>query len=780
MPAQLEEITAVYLGERHRFSNSDGDTIVGDAHANGTINAPIAIKGPAEYDELRIDQTYRFYGRWSDYLNKRTGISERQFAFQTFVAAQPHNREGVIAYLKHAGQGLFFGQARAAAMWDAFGSDAVRMLREDPEGAFAELASRGLPMTSDNARQMVAALVREQALENCTIELTDLLAGRGLPKSTARKAIQEWGNAAAGILRRDPYKLMRFRGCGFKRCDQLYLHLGLPAGRLKRQALSAWYALASKTDGDTWHPRRAAESGIRATVAGADLKIERAIELALRSGILRECRTAGLNGPIDPAGNFSWLALSEHADREVRLAQLIADASQESFKWPAIEAIQNIDGEQPGVLGLCLRGAIAILGGRPGSGKTFTAANLIKAALQMLGDGEVCIGAPTNLAAQRLTEAMAGYQVDARATTWHRLLGMPTPEQVLQGERWRHNARSPFPFKLIVGDEESMKDLEIMTAVFEARPKGTQILLIGDIRQLLPVGVGAPLRDMIAAGLPYGELREIRRNSGGIVEACSAIADGLPWGAGDNLDIIEIDDDQRQQREVVGQLERMRAVGLDPVWDSRIIVAKNDSRRAINDLLQGILNRNPAITGSPFRVADKVICRDNQDFPVLEADASNQDNEFSENGKEVRVHNGELGKVLLVDEKHFVIEVQSPRRVVRVYRGKIDETDDACDDGKPKKTGTGCCWDLAYAITYHSSQGSEFPWAIVVANSGDRRMGCRELIYTGISRAKQRCVLIGRKATFDSMCRRVALGQRKTLLKEQILLELAKAELATM
>lgn len=780
MPAQLEEITAEFLYERLRFDNPDGDVVIAEAHANGTINAPIVIKGPADVDELRPQHTYRFYGRWADYHNRRTGDVEKQFHFQTFVAAQPHNRDGIIAYLRHAGQGLGFGAARAAAMWEIFGSNAVQVMREQPERVLAALEKQGLRLAAKACNQMVASLTREQALENCTIELTDLLAGRGFPKTTARKAIQEWGNRAAAVIRHDPYKLMRFRGCGFKLCDQLYLHLGLPPGRLKRQALAAWYALSSNSDGHTYFPRRAAEFGIRATVAGAELRIDKAIELGLRSGLLRELHTKGINGPIATDGDYSWLAIAEHADREARLAQLIANKTQESFTWPDIESIKNIDGEQPGVLAVCLCGPIAILGGRPGSGKTFTCANLIGAALACFGDGEIGIGAPTNLAAQRLSEVMAGYGVNIRARTWHSLLGRPMPEQAATGEQWRFNAKSPFPFRLIVGDEESMKDLEMMTAVFEACAKGTQILLIGDIRQLLPVGVGAPLRDMIAAGLPYGELRQIRRNSGGIVEACSAIADGLPWGSGDNLDIIEIDDEDQQFVEIIRQANRMRAAGIDPVWESRVIVARNEVRRAVNKLLQAELNPNPAIEGSPFRLHDKVICRDNQNFSIVDADASDPDNEISDSGKEVRIANGEIGKVLGVADKYFVVEVLAPKRVVHVPRGKM-QADDADDgDGRADKTGTGCAWDLAYAITYHSSQGSEFPWAIVVASSRDGRMGSRELIYTGISRAKQRCVLVGRKSTFDAMCRRVALGQRKTLLKEQILLNLAQAELATM
>src|SRR5690606_9299328 len=156
---------------------------------------------------------------------------------------------------------------------------------------------------------------------------------------------------------------------------------------------------------------------------------------------------------------------------ERKLAELVAAATEEPYEWPEVDDVANIDREQPDVLRQALRGPIAILGGRPGSGKTYTIANLIRAYLDKYGDGSVGIGAPTNLAAQRLTEAMAEYGVSVRARTWHSLLGRPDP--ITQpGEKWRHNARKPFPFRLLVGDEESMKDTEMMCSVFEARAAG--------------------------------------------------------------------------------------------------------------------------------------------------------------------------------------------------------------------------------------------------------------------------------------------------------------------
>lgn len=764
-----EEITATFLGERP-FCRW-GDTFVGQIRlSNGSaVNGKrlAGLKGDAAEGELVIGLDYLFLGNWSEYKNKRLGTVEKQFLFQTYNPSEPYERDGIIAYLIQAGQGRGIGPARAVAIFDAFGSSCVQKLRESPDEVAVKI--RGLSI--DDARDASVWLKDRQRLEACTISLAGLLTGRGFRKTLPRQLIQDYGGNAADVVRRDPLKLLTYPGCGWSNCDKMYLALDLPPGRLKRQALAAWHAINSNSEGHTWMPRAVAEYGIKSCVAGTDLKIDAAIALAIRAGRLREIITDGLGGPISATGTMSWLAAREKADNEDKLAGLISSAMTEPFEWPDIATIENIDREQPEVLGRALQGPIAILGGRPGSGKTFTVANLSKALLKKFGEGRIGIGAPTNLAAGRLTELLREHGVNIRARTWHSLLGKPQK----RGKKWLHDEENPFQFKVIIGDEESMKDTDMMCAVFSARAKGTQVFLIGDVNQLLPVSHGAPLRDMIAAQLPYGELTEIRRNSGGIVEACSAIVDGRKWGAGDNLEIIEVDDPELQIAAVVDKIREAKASGIDPVWDTRVIVARNEVRRIINKVLQDELNHNPGIEGSPFRVNDKIINRETGNFPIVEVDLSDEETEVSERGDTVKVANGELARVLQVEEKFFIAKLIYPDRIIKIPRSAVSES---AVESENEKTNTGCSWELAYGITFHSSQGSEFPWAIIVASTRDGRMGCRELIYTGISRGKSKCKLIGLKSTFDKFCRRVAIGKRKTFLRERIHLKSAQRVLA--
>lgn len=436
-------------------------------------------------------------------------------------------------------------------------------------------------------------------------------------------------------------------------------------------------------------------------------------------------------------------------------------------------------------------GPIGILGGGPGTGKTYTVAELCKSLAGSIGLDQIAIGAPTGKAAVRVTETLAGHGIPLRARTWHSLLRGGTDGG------FAFDRSNPLPFRVLIGDETSMVDLDLMAAIFRARAAGTLVLLVGDVNQLPPVGHGAPLRDLIAAGLPYGELTEIKRNSGGIVEACHAIRQGKRWSCGDNLRLIDSPAPENQIVEMLRAVRHFSAItATDPIWDVQVVCPVNRksplARKVLNDILQRELNPSGETAGgSPFRKGDKIVNTANNRFPAVEFDEDNPDIEVSDRG-EVYVANGELARVLAVEDRLTIAELQNPHRVVKIPRGKTAASPNADgedaqgagtggdDDSPDKSTGTGCSWDLGYCLSVHKAQGSEFPTTIVMLDEypGARMVASREWLYTAISRAKSQCVLIGKKATADAMCKRQAIWKRKTLLKERILMETAKRELA--
>lgn len=789
MPAKMLEITATYIADRPgcRWSGANGDTIIGDAmmygdrpDANGLHSPvkaePVTLKGVADDEGPIAHQAYRFYGHWSSYTNPRTGKSERQFLFSTFVLCTPHSRAGIVGYLAKA-PGV--GRTLAGRLFDNFGSNAVKILREQPT-----VAAASCDRLSDEAAASASQWLGEQAaLEGCTIDLIDLLEGRGFRKSIAKQAVKAWGNRAAGFIRRNPYLLMRFTGVGFKLADKLYLELGGNAAALKRQSLSAWYSVASNGSGDTWHYSGVTEKGVLANIGNAASSMfGKAIRLATRVGMLVSTFTEWQHGPPSWDGNFQWLAEQRKAANERRVAIELAAATLEPpFPISPLYGEPLTDHQVSNLIKAVSGGAIGILGGSPGTGKTFVASHYIKSVIADFGVDAIAVAAPTGKAAVRITESLAANGVPLKAKTIHSLLKV---EQQTDGGGWKfqHNAKNPLPFLFIVVDESSMVDTDLMSSLLSARATGCCMLFVGDVNQLPPVGHGAPLRDMIAAGLPYGELSEIRRQAdseGGIVFACRDMKDGKQFECGGDLMLIPAESPEQQLTDTLATLEDQRSHGLDPVWDCQVLVAVNKrsalSRRDVNKYLQAALNPNPAIPNSPFRMADKCVNTKNRFYPVVSPIKPDDDETTTNDRGEVYVANGELGEVIAVEPKYLEIKLQLPSRLIRVPRGVSDDASNG-DTDPDEETGTGCDWDLAYALSVHKAQGSEWGCVIVLIDeyAGARRICDRAWLYTAISRAKQRCFLVGKIATAQRFCRVNNISKRKTFLTPLIAEQITK------
>lgn len=459
--------------------------------------------------------------------------------------------------------------------------------------------------------------------------------------------------------------------------------------------------------------------------------------------------------------------------------------------WPDAIELVGVTDHQRAEYHKATQGSIGILGGGPGCGKTHVAAAAIKLLVAQVGIANIVVGAPTGKAAVRITEAMKDAGLSLRARTWHSILGIGRMDSDTGELGFAHDENSPLKFKVLIGDESSMVDVPLFCSIMRARPKGCLLLVVGDVNQLPPIGHGAPLRDMIAAGLPYGELTEIHRATGGIVETCAAIRQAKPWRGGGNLIVADDVTPANQLTRMLAAIRSAESDGLDPIWDVQTVVAVNSksplSRRAVNELLQRELNPRAGDRpkGSPFCVGDKIVNTKNGYFNATAINLTDEDTaEVVENERgEVFVANGELGEVLAVDEKRFTVKVKSPERIISIPRGKPSEHDSADEgdgDSSDKSSSTGCSWDLGYALSVHKSQGSEWPWVIVMVDEypGARMICAREFWYTAISRAKLKCVLIGKKSVIDSGCRRVAIGKRKTFLRELIHLASAKRVLS--
>jgi exodeoxyribonuclease V alpha subunit len=445
--------------------------------------------------------------------------------------------------------------------------------------------------------------------------------------------------------------------------------------------------------------------------------------------------------------------------------------------WPSPDLFTEATAHQREMYALATSRPVGILGGNPGAGKTHTSAQVIKEVVKEYGPSDVAVACATGKAAVRITEAMLGHGLrDVGATTIHRLLKVSRNGHDQNGWGFLHNKSNPLLSRFLFIDESSMLGCSLFSSLLSACPSGMHILSIGDFAQLPPVEHGAPLRDMIAAGLPYGELTEIHRNAGDIVRACAALKEGKPftpsakYAPDDGLNLIH-----REAARPAAAVASLRALyqsvpkQFDPTWDIQVLCAMNDasevSRKPLNTLLQSILNPGVTGEGRRFRLNDKVICLTNAVMPVVQCPECMGVNGVRWELKAYEcdecfnvwktsecltdfVANGEIGKVVMSEKGIAHVAFDSPKRTVRVAGGFLDD------------------FDLAYCVTCHKAQGSQWPVVIMIADDGADRVTSWEWWRTAFSRSQTVGFTIGRKATIDRQCRTSALKNRKTFLTE--------------
>jgi exodeoxyribonuclease V alpha subunit len=287
------------------------DGILWANHESGYHIARLAsgkvVRGSVpESQGLHLKVSYRFLGRWERHY--KHGY---QFVFTTFVRDTPATKAGVVKYLQQEAPNV--GKITAERLWDAFGPEAVAVLRTNPE----TVTERRI-MAAAAAEEASQALQASAALERTRIDLFGLFAGRGFHEKAIDRAIGIWGARAPAIIRRNAYiaMLKKLPGAGWKRCDKLWLDLGGKRDRLKRQALAAWQHLRTETSGDTWTAAKEVAQVIEQCVGMGLARPVRAMLLAKRVGWIATRR--------DETGQV-WIAEAKAAANEWTLSECVKD-----------------------------------------------------------------------------------------------------------------------------------------------------------------------------------------------------------------------------------------------------------------------------------------------------------------------------------------------------------------------------------------------------------------------------------------------------------------------
>ena len=694
---------------------------------------------------LGLGEELTLGGRWTTHPSYG-----EQFTAESFERRLPVSVRGIADYL---GSGLIkgIGPRLAVKIAEKFGEDTFDILQNDP-AQLTEIRGITTKKAQDIGRQFTE--MSEMRL------LMDFLTENGLPVWLTPRLYKRLGVAAMDALTENPYLLCdEYYEIDFGLADALALNLGLPRLSEERADAGILYTMTfNLNNGHTFIPVEKLVGAACTLLSDDDVVFEepRAMEsierLAARGQVVREIiagRDAVYLRQMYEAEDFLAGCLKQLA-AQTYTYDFDLDELLDALEQDADVAYAPLQKKAIATAAKC---GVSILTGGPGTGKTTAVRGMLRV-FEALGL-ETVLAAPTGRAAKRLSE-LCGME----AKTIHRLLEAGYgPGGKLAFQRCLTN---PLDCGVVVLDEVSMVDISLMQALLAAMPTGARLVLVGDADQLPPVGPGNFLRDLITSGcVRVTQLTEIFRQAqkSDIVMNAHAINEGrMPVPSGKDGDFFLMKKaDPAAVLQTVTELCRDRLpryYGLSP---SQIQVLTPSRRQGagtaqLNRRLQEALNpatpeKNEKRFGDTvFREGDRVMqIRNNYDI-VWER----MDNHEQGTG----MFNGDVGEILQIFPGQECLIVKFDDKLATYTFDMLDEL------------------ELAYAMTVHKAQGSEFEAVIVALSAGvPRRLLTRNILYTAITRAKKLLVIVGAQETLETMVNTNTRGRRYSALKARMLLE---------
>ncbi|MGH7275300.1 MAG: SF1B family DNA helicase RecD2 [Nitrospiria bacterium] len=702
---------------------------------NGYVIARLEVPGKRDLvtivgnlGSISPGETLRLHGQWT--LHKKYG---EQFQVERYETLMPATLSGVERYL---GSGLIkgIGPVYANRIVDAFGLETFRVIDEQP-ARLREVEGIG----EIRLGKITQAWQEQKEIREVMI----FLQSHGVSATFGIKIFKVYKDQAIAILRGNPYQLAQdIEGIGFKTADRIAQSLGVAKDSPARIESGVLYILGKWVDaGHVYVPSVHLAKEAQELLESDETIVDQALH-----NLREKERIVILEIPEEHYLAIYLIPLSI-AEQNVakRLTELayaqhfpITIDPERALTWVEQVNRLRLAPQQRQAIKMALTEKLLIITGGPGTGKT----TILKCLIEILEKKgvKILLAAPTGRAAKRMEEATA-----RQAKTIHRLL-----EFSPKGGGFQRNQERPLQADLIILDEASMIDLLLMNHLLKAVPLQATLLLVGDIDQLPSVGPGQVLRDIIDAGVvPVIRLTDVFRqgeesliplNAHKINEGLLPTLKAPELGTHCDFYFWECSDPEEMMEQVKKLVsDRIpQTFHIDPVEDIQVLSPMHKGNLGVsilNQELQALLNpvggKEVTRVGRLFRVRDKVM--------------------QLKNNYEKEVYNGDVGRILGIDSEEQEVKVNFEGRIVSYEFHELDEL------------------SLAYAVTVHKSQGSEYPAVILLLHTSHYTMLQRNLLYTAITRARKLLILIGTKKALAVAVKNNKIQERFSHLKTRLM-----------
>jgi exodeoxyribonuclease V alpha subunit len=688
----------------------------------------------------------------------------RQLHISSFTQRLPASIEGITRYL---GSGLIkgVGPKKAQRIVEHFGEQTLAIIEQQPE-RLSEVKG----ISAKDREQITKSWAEQSEIK----ELHLFLQSHDVSMNLATRIYKQYGQESIKVVRENPYKLAHDKiGIGFHKADVIAVKLGWSLDSSERIVAGLKYVLtqAANDDGHCYLPenvlaRRASEilqaPSELISIAMEQLRGDRDVFIEPPLPVRFDAHPQ----PTDDESLKDWKEVEEAAPQqrvyfgpfwhaEKGSARILRTLLRSHSKLPPVnqqhwDAVFNylaqnrnmlLTEKQRSAVQMAYNSKVSILTGGPGTGKSTS----IRALLMVLRKHkiEVALAAPTGRAAKRLTEATGA--VGFQAKTLHRLL-----EYVPHENTYQRNEVNPLPYQFVIVDEVSMVDILLFYHLLKALPPDAHLMLVGDADQLPSVGPGNVLRDLLLSGaIPSVVLTELFRQaqqSQIVVNAHRINAGQMPSlkrETGGDFFFVSEDDPIRAQHLVLDFVQRRIPTHyhLNPMTDIQVLSPMYKGPMGVtslNEELQARLNPGAYVSlewlGRVLRLGDKVMqVRNDYDKGVF---------------------NGDVGWIRAIDKENSTIKVEFLEEagplLVSYNFHELDEL------------------VLAYAVTVHKSQGSEYPAIVLTLVNQHYMLLQRNLLYTAITRAKRLCVIVGQSRALEAAVRNNRVALRNTGLAERL------------